>query len=103
MLKLDFLKIKKDWKKNNTQPDPNFYWMIIFYTGFLLTVAAFVFDFLLFMKVSRENMYSGSINTEQLDKISEGRIEKALDIFEEKTKASFKTINLPSQFSDPSI
>lgn len=103
MIKIDFLKKKKVFVKTNTQPNPNVYWMAIFYLGFILTVAAFIFGFYLFVKVNQEEALPPLEKNEQLDKISKSRIDKVLEYFKEREKVSTQIINSPSPVVDPSF
>ena len=103
MFSKEIFKIEKSWKKNNISPNPNLYWMVIFSFGLLLTVAVFVFGFLLFAKVSEDIILSQDTQNVELEKIKKERINKVLNIFETRADNSKKIINSPAPFVDPSL
>lgn len=103
MINLDFLKKKKTFVKHSVQPDPNRYWILIFCLGTILTLASFAFGFYLFTAINTEEAAPNLSGTEQLEKISKARIDKVLEIFSEKEKASNKILNSKSPVVDPSL
>ena len=80
MVKIDFLKKKKVFVKNNRQPNPNIYWMIIFYVGFFLTLTVLIFSFFLFIRINKEEELPPLKENKQLEKISKTRIDKTLAV-----------------------
>ncbi len=103
MIKIDFLKKKKVFKKNNIQPDPNIYWMGVFYMSLALIFLAFIFGFYLFVKINREESPLPFDGDERLMKISKDRIERSLQVFREREDASNTIINSPAPVVDPSL
>ncbi len=99
----NFLKRKKIFRKNNTEPNPNIYWVFIFYGGLLLTILAFVFGFYLFMNINKEDNSSPIVNNKQLNKISPKRIDKILDLFHQREETSNTILSSPSPSVDPSL
>lgn len=103
MIKIDFLKKKKVFKKNNIQPNPNIYWMVIFFMGFFFTISVFIFTFYLFKKINKEEALPILKENKQLEKISKNRIDKVLEIFTKREEASNKILNSTSDVVDPSL
>lgn len=100
---LKFLKKKKKFVKNNTQPNPNLYWVIIFSLGLILMIISLIFSFYLFVKINKEEVLPPLDESEQLEKISKQRIDKILEIFIERKETSNRIQKLPSSVVDPSI
>jgi len=103
MIKLDFLKKKKIFTKHGTQPDPNIFWMFIFYAGFLLTILSFVFGFYVFLRINKTDVLPEVNPNEQLKKISKDRLNKVLDIFVNREKNVEQILDTSTIVSDPSI
>ena len=103
MIKIDFLKKKKVFVKNKRQPNANMYWAVIFYSGFVLTVAVFIFGFVLFQKVNQEEAVSLEKDMRQLEKIHKARIDKRLEVFREREKISNQIFNSSNTIVDPSL
>ena len=78
-------------------------WMIIFYLGFILTVFAFAFGLYLFLKINKENISLPPSEDQRLSKISKTRVDKILEIFEQRKKASSAIINSRAPVVDPSL
>lgn len=103
MIKIDFLKRKKKFVKNNTQPDPNLYWIIIFNLGVILIILTLFFGFYFFVKINKEEVLFPLNENKQLEKISKKRINKILDIFNERREISNKIQNSSAPVVDPSL
>jgi outer membrane lipoprotein-sorting protein len=99
----NFLKRKKMFKKNNVQPNPNIYWMVIFYTGFFLTILSFTLGFYSFSKINKEESLTPAVDNTELQKISKKRIDKVLNVFEVRKEASNQIINFSAPVVDPSL
>ena len=102
-MKIDFLKRKKTFRKNKIQPNPNFYWTIIFSIAIILMVLAFIFSFYLFVKINKEETLIPLNMNKQLEKISKERIDTALEIFIKRSETSKKIRNSSSPVVDPSL
>ena len=103
MINLEFLKKKKVFKKNNVQPDPNIYWLVIFATGLVLIFMAFAFGLNFFLKINQETSLPVSLENSRLKKISKERINKALEVFTLRKSVSDEILITPSGLVDPSI
>lgn len=103
MLKIDFLKRKKIFIKNNIEPNSNMYWMIIFYVGFVLIIVSFIFGFYLFATVNKEEVLPSPMENRELEKISKQRIDKMLKLFTGKQEATDRILNSPTSSVDPSL
>ena len=100
---MNFFKRKKIFKKSNTQPNPNLYWMIIFNSGLFLIIISFFFGFFFFVKINKEEIIPSLSENKQLEKISKERIEKVLDIFVERRRISNNIQNSSTSVVDPSL
>ena len=103
MIKIDFLKKKKVFKKNNIQPNPNTYWMAVFYISLVLMALSFIFGLYLFLKINREEAPLPFDADERLTKIGKERIDKSLEVFQDREDISNLIINSPAPVVDPSL
>ncbi len=103
MFKIEFPKKNKNFIKHGTEPDPNFYWIIVFFTGFAFTVAAFVFGFYVFLKINKDEVLPPVVLSKQLEKVSKNRIDKILGIFKEREKNSSEISEDTFKVTDPSL
>ena len=103
MIKINFFKKKKKFVKNNIQPNSNLYWIVIFNFGMILVIISLFFGIYFFIKINKEEILLPLNENKQLDKISKERIDKILEIFNERKEASSKIQNFPASVGDPSF
>ena len=107
-MNLKIFKTKKKFKKSEHQPNPDFYWKIIFFITAVLVFIALGFGIDLFLKVNKED-FSPTIEqpaTEddgQSQKISNERINKVLEYFADRENKSKNILNSASPIKDPSL
>lgn len=97
------IKIKKKLRKENFQPNQNFYWRIIFLLAFLMILASFIFGLYFFMKTNKETSFIEENISEQADLVRKEKIEKVLKYFSEREKKSNDILNASSPVVDPSL
>ena len=95
--------MEKKFKKKTVLPNPNTYWMAIFFLSLALILVAFIFSFYLFTKINREEALPREGEKERLQKINPDRINKAIQVFEQREKTSDSIINSPAPVVDPSL
>jgi hypothetical protein len=100
---LKFFKVNNKFKKREHQPNPDFYWRIIFSLTSLLILVAFVLGLYLFWEINKQDFSSKIDYKGQAQKIGQERVEQVLDYFLKRTEKSNGILNLPSPVSDPSI
>ncbi len=102
-MEINLFKKKKVFVKTKSEPDPDVYWIMIFYICLSLVLASFAFGFYMFNTINREEDDSFQVENKELEKIGKERIDKALLIFAEKAGKSSQIINSPSGLVDPSL
>ena len=101
-MKINFLKTKKNFKKKNLELNPNFYWKMIIFSVFILTLISFIFGYYIFGQVKDDSISTaGSVNQKQ--PIEQSRIEKVLQVFSTREKTSTNILNSPTSIVDPSL
>ncbi|MEK7564515.1 MAG: hypothetical protein AAB510_03045 [Patescibacteria group bacterium] len=101
-MNIKFLKIKKVFKKHSSNIKPEFYWQIMVYIVFILSIFSFLFGYQLFKEVSKEaDIQINSQNKQEI--VKKARLEKVLDYFEAREKRSDEIVASPSPIIDPSL
>lgn len=103
MIKIDFLKKKKVFIKDNVQPNPEPYWMGIFFLGFVFTIVAFIFGLFVFQNINKDEEVNSPINNKQLQKISKKRLDNTLSVFSDRQKVVNDIIKSSAGVVDPSL
>lgn len=100
---LKFLKFEKKFKKKEHQPDPDFYWRVIFGVTTVLFLSGIVFGGFLLKKVNQQDFSLSLEYSGEGKKISENRIDKVLQYFTDRENKSKDILVLPAPRRDPSI
>lgn len=102
-MKIKFLKIKKNYQKENFKINPNIYWEVIVVLSLLLIIASFIFAYFFFIKINEEyNLITENGNIKIGDREKE-KIKNALEYFSEREKKSTEILNSPTSIVDPSL
>ena len=102
-MKTKFFKIKKIFKKENFEINPDIYWRVVVIVFLLLTIASFVFAYNLFVQINDGDISSTQNNSEKVGNKEKGKIEDALNYFSEREKKSTEILNSSSSIVDPSL
>lgn len=102
-MNLNFLKFEKKFKKKEHQPDPDFYWRILFSVAVVLMLAGLVFGMFLFIKINQEDFSVSLGASGEGQKINKDRIGKVLQYFTDRQDKSKDILVMPSPRRDPSI
>ena len=100
---LKFLKFEKKFKKKEHQPDPDFYWRIIFGVTAVLVLSGVVFAGYLMKQINQQDFSLSLEYGGEARKISNDRIDKVLQYFTNRENKSKDILVLPSPKRDPSI
>lgn len=103
MINLDFLKIKKNFKKKNFIIDPNFYWKIILFLSFVILILSFGLSFNLFTKSAKEVDFIAQEENKKNEITQKDRIEDVLKYFRERKEKSIEIVDSTMLIIDPSL
>jgi len=101
-MEIKFLKIKKSFKKGNSELNAVRYWKIILFFASVLISAAFVFSFYHFNEVNKDSVIPEIESSDQLKIVKKERIGKVVEYFSVRESRSVDIINSPSSAIDPS-
>lgn len=102
-MKINFLKIKKNYTKKSFKISPNFYWKIIVSIFFLLLVASFLFSWFVFKKTNIQNELVFERKSEKLSDKEKKKIQEALNYFSEREKKTSEILNSEISVVDPAL
>ena len=102
-MKIHFPKKEKNFRKKSSEINIRLYWHIIFFLGFVLTLAAFSFGFYFFRQISLESVLEKIGASQQAETVKKERIGKVLEYFAEKKQKSNQILNSPAPIVDPSL
>lgn len=94
---------QKKIQKGKPKVNPDFFWKIIFYFGFVLTVLAFMFGFWVFKNVNHNLELPNIEEVGPSKSIKKDRIDKVLKVFDDREIESSSIINTPNYIIDPSL
>jgi hypothetical protein len=100
---LKIFKIQKKFKKSEHQPNPDFYWKIVFFATSTAILFVITFGIHLFLVINKEEFSSAIDYKGQAQKISENRIGQVLDYYAGRADKSKQILNSPALVIDPSI
>ncbi len=102
-MKINFLKIKKVYKKESFKINSSIYWNFLVVFALLVMIISFVFAYELFLKTSKEDVQVNTFNNMKIGNKEKEKIGKALEYFSEREKKSVEILNSPVPVVDPSI
>lgn len=100
---IKFLKIKKNYKKDDFKINPSIYWKGIIFFSFLAIVASSVFAYNLFIEVTKEDTLNVKENMLKVGNKEKEKIRDVLEYFAEREKKSIEILNSKTSVIDPSI
>ena len=102
-MKIDFLKIKRNFRKKSFVINSNFYWRLILFLSLILLLLAFGFSFNLFIKIAKESDLIIEQDNHKTEITQKERIEKVIEYFKEREKKVIEIIDSPAPVIDPSL
>ena len=93
----------KFFKKESLRFKINQYWELAVCFVFVVILLSSVFGYFLFRQLNKEVPLVSGENLPEVKTISKGRIDKTLEYFSLREKASDQILNSPSPFADPSL
>ncbi len=102
-MEIKFLKIKKNFRKENPKINPEIYWKVVIILAFLLMIASFIFAYNLFVETNKDDFQAIENNNVQTGNKEKTRIENALEYFSLRAKKSNEILNSPTSIVDPSL
>ena len=85
-MKIDFLKVKKNYLRGNFKFSSNFYWKVIVVIFFLLIIGSFIFIFSIFREIGKQEDSVVSKSIEKLSDKEKKKIQEALIYFADREK-----------------
>ena len=102
-MKINFLKIKKDYRKEDAKINPDIYWKILVIILFLAIVISFIFAYNLFQHTNKDDIVIEQKNDDKMGNKEKVKIGDALKYFSERERKSNEILNSPSVIADPSL
>ncbi|TSC77942.1 MAG: hypothetical protein G01um101424_76 [Parcubacteria group bacterium Gr01-1014_24] len=99
---IKFFKKEKNFKKESSLLNLNFYWELAVYFVFVTTLLSFFFGYYLFMRINKEPVLSAGGISGQVETVKKERIEKVLEYFSLRKEKSNQIIN-SGPVVDPSL
>lgn len=100
-MKINFLKVKKNYLKGNFKFSPNFFWKVIVGLFFLFIIGSFLFSFNLFREINKQNDLVEAKNVQKISDKEKQKIQEALNYFSEREKKSTEILNSATSVVDP--
>jgi hypothetical protein len=102
-MKINFFKLKKNFKKKRSEINPNIYWNYLLYITLVFILCAFAFGLYIFMETNEDLTIQAVEEGDQFSKIKKERIDIVLEYFSKKKEKSFDILNYPLDIVDPSL
>jgi hypothetical protein len=102
-MKIELFKIKPHIKKSKKNINPEFYWSVVFYLGFICTILFFVSGFYLFRQTSRDYKSDAQNTFTHAGNIKKERIDAVLEYFNQGDTKREEIQSKPSPVVDPSL
>jgi hypothetical protein len=102
-MKINFLKVKKNYLRGNFKFSSNFYWKVIVVIFFLLIIGSFIFIFSIFREIGKQEDCVVSKSIEKLSDKEKKKIQDALIYFAEREKKSSEILNSGTSVVDPAL
>jgi len=106
-MEINILKKKKcvkKFKKESFKNNSNFFWKLILGIFSVLVISSFVFGYILFIQNSKDISGSEYVNNgNKLEVEKEQKIQKELNLYSDREKASLDIINSIDHSYDPSL
>ena len=102
-MKIKIPKIKKNYKKENFEINPNLYWRLIVSIFFVLTILSFVFGISIYKQITKGDTIISGNGSKKVEQEKKVRINKVLEYFSEREKKSAEIIQSPLPVVDPSL
>jgi len=102
-MKLDFLKIKKSFKKRSSQPNSDLYWRMILGIAISVVIAGFTFAIYQFVELNKNFSNPTSDETTLEGTLKRERVEKVMEYFSKRAEKSENIKNSASPIIDPSL
>ena len=99
---IKFFKKHKNFKKESSWLNLNFYWKLVVCTTLLMAIASIFFGYYFFRQISKENN-AELVGGEELESVKKERVEETLEYFSSRKQKSNQIINSPSPVLDPSF
>ncbi len=101
-IKFDFLNKKVNLKKKDFFLNPNLFWEMAIFMGFILIIVFSAFGYFIFVNTGKESTPTGTGN-DQSYMVDKNRLNKDLNYFANRAEKSTEILKNPAPVVDPSV
>ena len=103
MIKINFFKKEKNFKKKNFAFNANLYWEFALLVLLIMILLSSFFGYYLFSQINQEPVLSIDSTNVKASILDKNKLEKILNYFSDRQKKSIEILNSPLPVVDPSL